>query len=155
LEAREVKLQSILPLIPSAKELQSARITFDLIIPYISAFHERSVLQDVDLKTAAYSIAQIIRHHRQLESLQKGVEQAKQQLTVLETFTVQKQQAITALIHLDQAGFSEKQIMELTGLVNMWNKQCPSLEGPGIGHGNGSSSMNGFKLDNKLIGIGH
>ena len=55
------------------------------------------------------------------------------------------------LMNLQLAGFSEKQIMELTGFVNMWNKQWPSIEGPGIGQNNGSSSMNGFKLDNKLI----
>jgi hypothetical protein len=48
-------------------------------------------------------------------------------------------------MNLQLAGFSEKQIMELTGLVNMWNKQ-----GPGIGQNNGRS-MNGFKLDNKMF----
>ena len=53
------------------------------------------------------------------------------------------------LMNLQLAGFSEKQIME--PIVNMWNKQWPSIEGPGIGQNNGSSSMNGFKLDNKLI----
>jgi len=39
LEAREAKLQSILSLIPSGKELQSSGITFDVIIRYVSARH--------------------------------------------------------------------------------------------------------------------
>ena len=84
-----------------------------------------------------------------------SVEKAKQQLEVLQAFTVQKQAAITTVMDLQLAGFSEKEIAELTALVGRWNKQ--SL--PGLGsQGNGSSSMNGFKLlllDDKLIGIGH
>ena len=46
------------------------------------------------------------------------------------------------LMNLQLAGFSEKQIME--PIVNMWNKQWPSIEGPSIGQNNGSSSMNGL-----------
>ena len=52
-------------------------------------------------------------------------------------------------MNLQLAGFSEKEIAELTALVGRWNTQ--SLPG----QGNGSSSMNGFKLDDTLIGIGH
>jgi hypothetical protein len=134
---------------PSVKELQSAGITFDIIIPYISACHERSVLQNVDLKTAAYGIVQTIREYRQLESLQKGVEKAEQQLSALNTFTTQKQQAISRRSNL--AGFSEKDITELIALVDRWNKQWPGIGSPGLDQGNGSSSMNGSKLDDRLI----
>jgi hypothetical protein len=35
------------------------------------------------------------------------------------------------------------------------NKQRPGLGSPGLSQGNGSSSTNGSKLDDKLIGIGH
>jgi hypothetical protein len=65
-------------------------------------------------------------------------------------FNEQQRQAITTLISLQGAGFSEKQIMELTGLVNMWNKHWPGLGSPGLDQGNGSSSSRS-KLDDKLI----
>jgi hypothetical protein len=54
-------------------------------------------------------------------------------------------------MNLQLAGFSEKEIAELTALVGRWNKQWPGLGS----QGNGSSSTNGSKLDDKLIGIGH
>jgi len=53
---------------------------------------------------------------------------------------------IDGLQLLQLAGFSEKDINELIGLVTAWNKS-------GFSQGNGRSS--GFKLDDKLIGIGH
>ena len=51
------------------------------------------------------------------------------------------------------SGFSEKDINELIGFVSAWNKS--GIGGPGFGQGNGRSSMNGFKLDDKLIDIGN
>ena len=85
--------------------------------------------------------------------MHKGVEQIKQQLVVLDAFTAQKQQAITTLMNLQLAGFSEKDINELIGLVTAWNKSGIGV--PGFSQGNGRNSMNGFKLDDKFIGIGH
>ena len=75
----------------------------------------------------------------------------KQQLAVLDAFTAQKQQAVTTLMNLQLAGFLEKDINELIGLVTAWNKS--GIWGPGFSQGNGRSS--GFKLDDKLIGVGH
>jgi aspartate carbamoyltransferase regulatory subunit len=80
--------------------------------------------------------------------LHKGVEQVKQQLAVLDAFTAQKQQAVTTLMNLQMAGFSEKDIMDLTGLVNKRSGIC-SL---GLSQGNDSSSSMNGKLDDRLIG---
>jgi hypothetical protein len=43
-------------LLPSVRELQNAGITFDLIMPYIIAINEKSVLEKIDVKAAAYKI---------------------------------------------------------------------------------------------------
>jgi hypothetical protein len=56
-------------------------------------------------------------------------------------------------MNLQLAGFSEKDVNELIGLVTAWNKS--GIGGPGFSQADGRSSMNGFKLDDKLIGIGH
>jgi len=61
------------------------------------------------------------REYRDLESLHKSVEKVKQQLEVLQAFTVQKQAAAAAVMNLQLAGFSEKEIAELTALVGRWN----------------------------------
>ena len=42
LEAKEAKLQSIMPLIPSTRELQAAGVTFDIILLFVTACHEKS-----------------------------------------------------------------------------------------------------------------
>ena len=59
-------------------------------------------------------------------------------------------------MNLQMAGFSEKDIMELTGLANKWS----GIDSLGLSQGNGSSSSMlpkavWFKLDDKLIGVGH
>jgi hypothetical protein len=153
LEVRENRLQEVEPLIPSVKQLQSMGITFDLMFPYIETINEKAVTENLDLKTAAYNLAHDLREYRQLGSLHKSIEKAKQQLSVLDAFTAQNQAAVTTVMNLQLAGFSEKDINELIGLVTAWNKS--GIGGPGLSQGNGSSSMNGSKLDDKLIGIGH
>ena len=45
----------------------------------------------------------------------------------------------------------DERAAELVALVSGWNKHWPGLGS----RGNGSSSTNGTKLDDKLIGIGH
>jgi len=74
----------------------------------------------------------------------------KQQLAVLDAFTAQKQQAVTTLMNLQLAGFLEKDINELIGLVTAWNKS--GIWSLGFGQGNGSSSSTNMKLDDRLIG---
>ena len=77
LEARESKLQSILPLVPSCRELQAFGITFDLLFPYLLSINEKATTENIDQKSAAQDIAQILRAYRNLESLQRCVEKTE------------------------------------------------------------------------------
>lgn len=61
LKAREAKIAEIEPLIPSVKAFLSIGITFDLVIPYITAINEKPALENIDLKTAAYNIVRVPR----------------------------------------------------------------------------------------------
>jgi hypothetical protein len=125
----------------------------ELILPYLSAINEKAVAEVIGLKTAANNLVYDIREYRQLGTLQNFIKQVKQQLSVLNAFNEQQKLAVTTLINLQLAGFSEKDINELIGLVTAWNKS--GIVVPDFSQGNGRSSMNGFKLDDKLIGIGH
>jgi hypothetical protein len=82
LQLRESKLVELEPLIPSVKQLQNMGVTFDLILPYMETINETAVVKSIDLKAAAYNLAHDLREYRQLGSLQKCVEQVKQQLAV-------------------------------------------------------------------------
>lgn len=62
--------------------------------------------------------------------------------------TSQKQRAITTLLNLQLHGFSENQIIELTGLVNNWNAR---LGIDGLNHNNGSNDGYRKKLDRQAM----
>src|SRR5215471_6053063 len=117
LDVREIKILQVEPLLPIARQLQELSLGFDDIIPWIEMIREKAHIENIDLKTAAYNVTHELREYRQLGSLHKRVQQVKQQLAVLDAFTAQKQQAITTLMNLQLAGFSEKDINELIGLV--------------------------------------
>ena len=151
LEVRQNKMIEYESLIPSARELRNCGITLELILPYLSAINEKAVAENIDLKTAANNLVYDIREYRQLGTLQNSIKQVKQQLSVLNAFNEQQKLAVTTLINLQLAGFSEKDINELIGLVTAWNKSGIGVQG--FSQCNGRSS--GFKLDDKLIGIGH
>jgi hypothetical protein len=152
LEVRQNKMIEYESLIPSARELRNCGISLELILPYLSAINEKAVAENIDLKTSANNLVYDIREYRQLGTLQSTINRVKEQLSVLNAFNEQQILAVTTLINLQLAGFSEKDINELIGWVTAWNKSGIGL--PGFSQSNGRSSMDGFKLDDKLIGIG-
>jgi len=50
--------------------------------------------EKIDQKAAAYRITAELRFYRQFAGIQKATEQARQQLSALDMFTAQKQQAL-------------------------------------------------------------
>lgn len=125
LKARESKLIELEPFIPLAKQLQAMKIDIPNFLPWVESVHEYAVTRNMDLTTAAYNIAADLREYRQLGSLHKAIEHTRQQLSVLDAFTAQKQATAS---QLQMAGFTENDINKLINLKkNLWNKQ------PGFG----------------------
>jgi len=60
-------------------------------------------------------------------------------------------QALTVLMNLQMAGFSETEIAEWGGLVSMLNKG--GLGSPVLSQGNGHGMSK--KLDTKMLGVGN
>ena len=114
-----------------------------MVLPWAGYVHEYAMTNNTDLTTAAYNIVKNLRTYKQLEGLQNAIEQAKQQLNMLDTPTAQKQQILSTLMNLQLAGFSKKDIAELTGVIKRWSQ------------GNGDTFGNGSKLDYNLIGVKH
>jgi len=92
------------PLLPVAKQLGDLSLSFDQILPWIDTVHEKSEAEKMDTRAAAYSLAKDLRSYRQLRGLQKSLQQAEQQLTIIEAFTAQKQKAIMALMNFAKHG---------------------------------------------------
>jgi hypothetical protein len=149
LKAREAKINEAEPLLPSVRQLQAAQINFSLIMQYMMAINERSAIRNIDLKTAAYDIGQIIHQCREIEGLHATSEMMKKQIESLDSLAAGKQ-ALTTLMNLQMRGFSDKDVEELVLLVQSWNQSGITQLGiPGNGHGMSK------KLDTKLIGTGN
>jgi len=123
LKDRQAKLKEIEPLLPSVRELQNAGITFNILFPYISLCHVKAVEQNVDLKTAAYTVSQIVRGVRDIDALNAAAEVAKNQISAIDTLATGKQAALTTIMNLQLKGFSDKDIEELVLLMQSWNKR--------------------------------
>ena len=70
-------------LIPSAKQLKDIGI------------REKTDKERVDLRTAAWKLAQDLRSYQELGALEKAIQQATQQLAILNMVNEQQKQAIT------------------------------------------------------------
>jgi hypothetical protein len=146
-EPRVAKIVEVQDILPSARQLKDLGIDFHQALVFINVIQQKAEEEKIDLKSAAYGLEEELTNYRRLGGIQKSIERANRQLAIIEAFTAQKQQAVTTLMNLQMAGFSEKDVMEQTKLVNVWNKQPWS----GMIYGNGNNG--GKKLDTELIGV--
>jgi hypothetical protein len=156
LEIREQKLLEVEPFLAMARQLRDMSLGFEELIPWVASIQEKSTLEKIDLKSAAHGIAQSLRAYRNLETLQKAIRQANQQLVVLNTFTAQKERAVISLMNLENAGVRESEVIDLINIAR-WSTQYDAGTGQGNGsgksHNNSAGDHNGskaFKLDDKL-----
>jgi hypothetical protein len=114
------------------------------------AINEKSALDGIDLKKAAYDMMDEIKDYRVLGTLKRGIEEAKKHFEDMQNFTIQKQQALMTLMDLQgRLGFSEKEITEWVGLVATLNKS-------GLAQGNGYGKLKlDTELKTELIGLGN
>jgi hypothetical protein len=141
-------LRSVEDLIPSSKQLKNIGIGFDQALVWIDCIKEVAQKEQIDERTAAWKLADMLRSFKELSDLENAIQQANQQLALLNMANIQQKHAIDALVHLKQIGMTEDEIGELVKLVGRW-------KGTGVGLSQGnrngiSSSMNG-KLDDTLI----
>ena len=140
LEARENKFRSVEDLITSSKHLKDIGIGFDQALVWVDCIKEVAQKERTDERTAAWKLADMLRSFKELSDLDKAIQQATQQLAMLNMVNDQQKRVITTLAHLQQIGMTEDEIGELVKLVGRWK---------GVGQGNGYG-----KLDDKLIGVG-
>ena len=134
-------------LIPSAKQLKDIGIGFDQALVWIDCIREKADKERVDLRTAAWKLAQDLRSYQELGALEKAIQQATQQLAILNMVNEQQKQAITTLVTLQKMGMTEDEITKLVKLVGRWNSTGVSID---VGQGNGGFNLKDFKLDDKL-----
>ncbi len=138
--------------------MQELGIDFHQAFVFIDVIHQKAEADLIDLKTASLRILEELKLYSQLTSLQKKIQQAQQQISILDVMYLQKRQAIETLMNLRNAGITEGEIVELARFVCV-GKQY----GVGVGNGTGNTNLNSgisssggkanefkFKLDDKL-----
>ena len=143
LERVQIKLLEAEPFIPIARQLQQMGTDINQFLPWVETVHEKAQTEKMDLRAAAYNVAQDIRSYRQLGSLQEGIEQAQQRLALLNMFTVQKERALMVLMELQNRGVSLDEIYGLSKILDLdkLGKEWHYGTGQDNGSGNG---VNGF-----------
>ena len=119
LAVRESRVIAVEPLLPLARQLWESKIGFDLLLPWIETIREKAQTENVSMDTAAISVAQEIRNYRHVGGVSKCLQQIQNQILILDTLYMHKQQAIGILMDLQSRGISE---MEIVNLAGEWNK---------------------------------
>ena len=91
------------------------------MLPFISAIHDKALVEGIDLKTSANKIRDELKDYRELGDLKNAISIRNQQLSSITMFNDQQQRAITIFMNLQNAGMSEKEINGLIEYVNMSN----------------------------------
>lgn len=119
LENREVRIIEAEPLIPIARQLQDLGTNINQFLPWIETIHEKAETERMDLRAAAYSVAQDLRSYRQLVGLRKSIDEAQQRLAILNMFAVQKERALMVLMELQNRGVSLDEIYGLSKILDL------------------------------------
>jgi hypothetical protein len=91
LQIRENKLIEYESLIPSRGTTGGYGITLALILPYITAFNEKAVADNIDLRTSANNLVNDIKEYRELGHLQGTIRRTEERIAALDVFHNQKQ----------------------------------------------------------------
>lgn len=135
LEAREAKLAEIKDLIPSAKELKSMGVEFTHAIAWINVIREYASKKMVDERTAAWRLAEDLKNWQELGGFENAIQNAKNQLSLLNMTLEQQKGAVAIIADLKRSGMTNEDISNLVKVVSRWSNV-----------GQGSS----FELDSRL-----
>jgi hypothetical protein len=163
LDSREAKVCEVEPLLPLARQLQDLGTDINQFLPWVETIHEKAETEKMDLRAAAYSVAQDLRSYRQVNSLQKSIQQMQQRLAMLNMLAMQKERALMVLMELQNRGVSLDEIYGLSKIIDL--ERLGKEWHNGIGEGNdnnmnmngisnrggngGNNSTKAFKLDDK------
>jgi uncharacterized protein YoaH (UPF0181 family) len=95
----------------------------------------------MNMKDAAFAVAQTIRKYHQLEALERCIQQAEQHLKTVSAFSEQQQQAVISLMNLRSSGIKESEVIELINVARFAKQYYNAGTGS-----SSSSNGNKFKL---------
>jgi len=118
------RIKNVKDLIPFAAELKQIGLDFSLTNSWLSCVKEMSVRKGLDVRSAAWKLAEDLKSWQELGGFETAIYNAKHQLSLLNMAIEDKKAAIGTLVDL-------KKVVKV---VNGW----------------GNNNGNGFGLDDKL-----
>ncbi|MGA9153347.1 MAG: hypothetical protein WBZ36_22440 [Candidatus Nitrosopolaris sp.] len=121
LEARLAEVEKYRDILPSAQQLRDEMgVDFHEIVIWIEVIRNKSATEGITPKEAVSLIVKDLRSYNQLNSLQKSVTHAQQNLEALNIVIEQRQRAIASLVDFQSKGISDTELIELNKLINSW-----------------------------------
>src|SRR5215831_3730592 len=116
----------------NSDELKLMGVEFTHAIAWINVMREYASKKMVDERTAVWRLAEDLKAWQELDGFERAIQNAKNQLALLNMTLEDQKAAIATLVNLQKMGMSEIEISRLVKLVN--------------GRGKG----NGLELDSRL-----
>jgi hypothetical protein len=133
LKDREARIRSFEPYLLLAKKLSEMKLTLGDALYWTQTINEVAQTKKMDIKAATVYVAQELRQYRQLGGLEKKIERANQELTLINMAAIKKQEALTVVEDLLNKGITQTQILQLIDVgTNNGNRQQPSNSNPAV-----------------------
>ena len=89
---------------------------------WINVIREYASKKMVDERSAVWRLAEDLKDWQELGGMENGIQNAKNQLALLNMTLEDQKAAISTLVNLQKMGMSEIEISRLVKLVNGWSK---------------------------------
>jgi len=122
LTARESRILESEPYLSLAKKLQEMKLTLEDALPWLETVKEVAQIEKLDTKSASIYVSQELALNRQLRGIRSQIERANYELALINSTTMQKQQALTVVEDLMKRGATESQILQLINFAGEWNR---------------------------------
>jgi hypothetical protein len=114
----EARLEECRETLPFADQLLRAGITIGEVLALHSVVYEKAEMERIPLDTAAYKVVEDLKLYSQFSSLQKSIQQAQQQLVMLNIIMTTRQQALVSLMRLQALGVTDMEIKNMARLMD-------------------------------------
>jgi hypothetical protein len=113
-----LRIYQVKDLIPIAAELKQIGLDFSLANSWLMSVKEMAIRKGLDLRSASWKLAEDLKAWQELGGFENVIQNAKNQLALLNMTLEDQKAAIATLVNLQKMGMSEIEISRLVKLVN-------------------------------------
>ena len=116
------RIYQVKDLLPIADEIKKNGLDFSLANSWLICVGEMAQRKGLDVRSASYKLVDDLKAWQELGGFETAIQNAKNQLALLNMTLENQKAAIATLVNLQKMGMSEIEISRLVKLVNGWGK---------------------------------